>query len=88
MWVNGRHICQRWVINGIQNCGELVGAELSQHLLLLLHIVAVFDKSVLLLKLLSLQLMGNLAGAGLQSSHGFLMRDLYSHRVTELMVHA
>ena len=32
--------------------------------------------------------MGNLASAGLQGCHGFLMRDLDGHRVTELMVHA
>ena len=32
--------------------------------------------------------MSDLASAGLQSRHGFLMRDLDSHRVTELMMHA
>ena len=77
----------RAAVDGAEDGGELVGAELAQHLLLLLHVLAVLVERVELL-LLRVELQGDVARAGLQRRQGLFVRRLNGRRwvlfVTEL----
>ena len=78
-------------VDGAEDGGELVGAELAQHLLLLLHVLAVLVERVQLL-LLGVQLQSDVARARLQGRQGFFVRRLDRRRwvllVTELALKA
>ena len=66
------------VVDGCEDGGQLVWAELSKHLLLLFHILAVFVQSVLLhcMSLLVLKLLGDVVCARLNRRQSLLVRDL------------
>ena len=67
----------RRVIDRVEHLRELVGAELPEHLLLLLHVLAILAQRVLLLELLlSEQLLRDVPCAGLERGQGLLVRDL------------
>ena len=65
------------IVDGVQHLREFVGAELPQHLLLLLHVLPILAQGVLLLQLLLVEhLLRDVASACLQGGQGLLVSHL------------